>query len=303
MHLYDEIIRIYTEHGTRHSKTLVISINRARALADIDRLDEAKKSFEDLLAIAAEVWGDDHPRMQDLQRNYASFLQNIGEYERSYEINKATYSYALRVKGKTHVDTLIARNNLCIDLIKLGRSDEAVDNARELAQLTKQSRGPRDALTAQAMDTYANALMSSAEKLQGTARTERQRLAKETMEEAMAIQESILGADNPRVLIQRNNLARTLQTMGYVDEAVTQLAAVVKAWIEHHPDAQSVQRVLRWNYARALEAAGDVTGTERELRAALELPEHASATDARLREHFAEFLEKHGRSEEAANYR
>ncbi|MCA8971533.1 MAG: serine/threonine protein kinase [Planctomycetes bacterium] len=302
--LYDEIIRIYTEqYGPRHSKTLVISINRARALADIDRLDEAKASFENLLAIATEVWGDDHPRMQDLQRNYASFLQNIGEYEKSYEINKATYLHAQRAKGKTHVDTLIAWNNLCIDLIKLGRSDEAVEEARELAQLTKQSRGPRDALTAQAMDTYANALMSSAEKLEGAARTKRQRLAKETMEEAMAIQESILGADNPRVLIQRNNLARTLQTMGFVDEAVTQFAAVVQAWIERHPDAKSVQRVLRWNYARALDAAGDVPGTERELRAALALPEHASATDARLREYFAEFLEKHGRPEEAANYR
>lgn len=299
--------RVYDAHcrnrGKKHTKSLVILTNIAHVLAEREKHDEAIAIYDDLLATGTGVWGPDHAKLWDVKVNYASLLHSVGRYDDARAINEAAYAHCLSQHGPKHADTVTVLNNLCVNLMRLERFGEAADKARALVDVTLETRGASNPVSSQALDTYANALDGLAESQSGDEQRATRELAKSKMEESIRINESIYGDTHAKVLIQRNNYARVIQEMGFVQEAVATLQRTVAAWVENHAEARAVERVLRWNLARAFHANGDLETMEAEIQRALALPEHPAATRTKILTFLAGHYDDLGLREKAQSIR
>ena len=66
----------------------------------------------------------------------AGALENLGRLEESLEMSEAAHTRLTELAGEAHPQTLIARNNMAMLFIKLGRAPEAVEICEEVLALS-----------------------------------------------------------------------------------------------------------------------------------------------------------------------
>lgn len=200
--------------GPTHPRTLTSLSNLALALDDGGaRSAEAIALYRRVIEAGTVALGADHPRVLTARNNLGAALLRLGAgSEREHETEgidllAGALADRRRVFGARHEATRNSMSNLAIGYLRIGRYAEAETLARELVDLGNAAGDPALWLH---LDTLSSALGEQ----------HRNADAEPFARRALALVLERLGAENPRSLAVRNNLARTLQALERRDEAL-----------------------------------------------------------------------------------
>jgi len=95
-------------------------------------LEEARKLFEETLAIENRVLGPEHPDTLATMHNLALVIGDLGRLEDACKLFEETLAVQKRVLGPEHPDTLLTMSNLALALKNLDKLDEVHRLSQEL---------------------------------------------------------------------------------------------------------------------------------------------------------------------------
>ncbi|HSZ29284.1 MAG TPA: tetratricopeptide repeat protein [Pseudonocardiaceae bacterium] len=206
------------EHGEEHPDTLTSRNNRALALGELGRLEEAETEHRAVLQIRQRALSEEHPDTLISRNNLASVLRGLGRLEEAEAEHRAEFQICRRVLGEEHPDTLASLHNLASVLGELGRLEEAETGHRAVLQICRRVLGEEHPATLRSRNNLANVL------------GERGRLEEAETEHraVLQIQRRVLSEEHPDTLTSRNNLANVLRGLGRLEEAETEHRAVLQ---------------------------------------------------------------------------
>ena len=206
----------------------------ARMLFDSQKLDTAVPEMRAYEAHARSVFGERSARRSDALTWLGYTLRESGRYAEGIAALREGADIAAQLRPyrqRLHVDALIALGqNLGI----VGETDKArIEFERALAVEEKRqtTNGYLYGLVLNSLGTLHGNLGDHA-------------AASTYFARAVPIYERVFGADSPKTIIARKNLAETLQGLGRLDEAAAIYAAIV-ADHDRDPDAQPGGAALR----------------------------------------------------------
>jgi tetratricopeptide (TPR) repeat protein len=101
--------------------------NYAHVLIRNGRLEKARAILEEALETGKGVPGESHPIMLKSLGNYATILGKSGNIVEAERLDRRVVELSRARLGDNHIDTLKAALNHIADLLRLGRTDEAVE--------------------------------------------------------------------------------------------------------------------------------------------------------------------------------
>ena len=264
----------------------------------IKQMDQARKLYNEALAISERAQGADSPMVASLHENLAHVLSDQARYAQAAEEMQKALAISTKILGAQHPSVLTQRGYLGLYNFYLGNYATARSLLESVVAEQRAQAGAQSPVVALAL---ANLGLVLAEGTDLDA-------AENTFGEALRIDEATNGRDSEAAQIALGNLAYVHRLKGELDRAQTELLEVQRNEEKHGIDDDpelyyqlgEVQR-LRGNAAQAVDLdrkalqfalagpgessdsaalahdylglalrdAGDTAGAERELRAAL----------------------------------
>jgi len=112
--------------GPSHLNTLAAHSNTARAYAGADSLEEAAKTYRDVLKIFREEYGNDNFYISGILQSYGNVFLRMGDYIRAEEIIRESLEHGERLLPSDHIRLSYPLKGLADALRNQGRFDEAL---------------------------------------------------------------------------------------------------------------------------------------------------------------------------------
>ena len=151
----------------------------------------------------------DDPAMLQLVHCLALVVSDLGEHERSRNLNEDTLTRRRHVLGDDHPATLWSANNLALDLHLLGHHQQAWDLHKDTYARRRRVLGDDDRATLVSASNVAAGLRVLGEHQQ----------ARELDQDTLTRRRQTLGHNHPDTLWSANNLARDLCALGEYQQA------------------------------------------------------------------------------------
>lgn len=189
---------------------------RVRAQDDLGsffRLDaqwlEAKKLFEQNLALTEKLYGPDDPHTAHALNNVGLLLLEMNRPAEAVPLFHRTSAIAEKSYGPDQPEVTPSLNNLALALQATNRRAEAELLMRRVLAIEDQS----DVVNPRSLASYINNLAALLQ------RTNRLKEAEQLHRSSLAIRESTLFPDHPGVAVDLNNLAKLLKDTNHPVEA------------------------------------------------------------------------------------
>jgi tetratricopeptide (TPR) repeat protein/tRNA A-37 threonylcarbamoyl transferase component Bud32 len=214
---YGEAERQYTQAlerltkalGADHPRVATAISNRAHALNELGRLDEAVAAQRVAIDTDVRVLGKSHPVTADKLNGLGAFLTTGGRpaealepYERALAIREAAF-------GPATAQVAYSLGNIGAALAQLDRYDEALGVQRRSLAMIEATRGPDDASAANSHNWIGLDLLALGRPAEALASFER----------AVSIREKALGPDHPEVAVALDSVALALLALEKCAEA------------------------------------------------------------------------------------
>ncbi|HZI03776.1 MAG TPA: tetratricopeptide repeat protein [Archangium sp.] len=186
--------------------------NLGGALFDAGQYAQATEHFLEARRLAAQVLGEDHPRMAGMWSNYGMGLNTLERHEEATVAVRHALALAVKWLGPSHPRVAHIQTNLVLLLLHQHRLDEALPLAQE------------------AVETYA----SQVEQSPGAARTwlflghlhlrrAEYEEAKQALERSLAIAREVYGPERPELADALSGLGEILSKQGRHTEALASI--------------------------------------------------------------------------------
>ncbi len=220
--------------------------DRALALIDLGRFDEADRALAALEPVVAAEFGVEHPLTLSVAGNRASVLYHRGEFAACRAAQARQLASVERVFGAEHVRVATALEALASCENKSGKSAEALAHFERAVAILRTARGPAHPRTLSAMSDLAGAY----------SHLNQHRRALEINQELLAIRERTLGAEHLDVAVTLVNLAIEAKNTSQLELALAShqraLAIFERALGKGHPNVA----IALINQGEALRSAG-----------------------------------------------
>jgi len=134
--IFKRLIPLFKEkHGERNATTLGVVASYARALQNSGDLDEARDRFQEVCNLRDEVLGESHPDSIRSWANLGNVELHRGNASLAAELLEKSVLMDMQVNGNQSAESFTTLSNLSLALFKIGRTDEAVEIARDLVPL------------------------------------------------------------------------------------------------------------------------------------------------------------------------
>jgi tetratricopeptide (TPR) repeat protein len=170
---------------------------------------EARRFFEQAVAIYERVLGGEHPSTAASLSNLASLLQAQGDYEGALPLCERALAIYEKVLGADHPAAARTLNNLAFLLKSRGDYAGARPLYERVLAIREKTQGAEHPDTATSLNNLAG-LLYAQDDCEG---------ARRLYERALAVSEKALGAEHPDTATSLNNLAGLLCTQGDYDRA------------------------------------------------------------------------------------
>lgn len=180
------------------------------SLTKIALFEQAGEQFERAHALAAEVFGEDHPTTLRLLAFLGTTHIEASRFDDARRELGAALVARRRTLGDDHPDTIDTLFNLAMLHLIMGEPANARDAFTEVLERRERVLGDDHSQTMSARNSLATVLSDLGEHEEAIALFER----------VVEHQTSTLGDDHPHTLATRNNLADALAAQGRVDEAI-----------------------------------------------------------------------------------
>ncbi|MEM7160475.1 MAG: serine/threonine-protein kinase [Myxococcota bacterium] len=186
--------------GDQHPSVARAHANLGRALEHRGRYEESEREIRRALSISVAILGERHTDLITIRTNLGNALYVQNELEEAEAEHRKSLSIAQENYEPTHPRVAFARNNLALVLIPLDRAEEARQELRTAIDAWMSTNEPGH--------PYVAALHYNL----GLAWTEDEHHAEAEAEYRIALEvgERALGADHPRLLTVRADLADAL---------------------------------------------------------------------------------------------
>ena len=280
--------------GAGNPSAILARHNLAQTLADDGQLDESEMLFRRALDQARAAVGADHPLTLNVRDSLTALLvtrQTPADLEEAIRLAGESAAAYRRLGKELSPDAIGAINNRATALAYLKRDAEAATAYREATERASAAYGPEHPTTLILRANLGRALADSGDRVAAVAQ----------LREVYEAQRRTLGDRDPSTVITRNNLAMILLDDGKAAEAAAELRqchaiAEQQGWGGMAP-------LFRRGLGKALKAAGDPEGAERELlRAYEELEDLGPAHRAVAAGYLAELYDAWDRPAEARRW-
>jgi tetratricopeptide (TPR) repeat protein len=194
--LYSEVFAVRSRlFGPDHEETLNSRYGIARMTAGQGRYGEAEAAYRDVLASRERVLGPGHPDTLNARYGIARMAAAQGRYREAEQVYRAILADGERTMGPGHPETLRAQYGIARMAGEQGRFGEA--------------------------EAIYRAVLSTRETHSGAPIADRpEHLESKTVyREVLAVEERVLGPDQPDTLTIRYAIARMAAAQGRYDEA------------------------------------------------------------------------------------
>lgn len=181
--------------GAEHEDTLNARYGIARMTAGQGRYDEAEAIFREILAARERVLGTDHPDTLNARYGIARMAAAQGRYREAEEVYRSILTAGRHTMGTDHPETLRAQYGIARMAGEQGRFGEAEAIYRALLSTHRSHSGAH--------------FQDLPEHLE----------SKTVYREVLAVEERVLGPDQPDILTIRYAIARMAAAQGRYDEA------------------------------------------------------------------------------------
>jgi tetratricopeptide (TPR) repeat protein len=295
---------IALEEGGGHSKAEIAiqRTNLGRVLLDQGKFEEAETTQREAVTMMRSILATNDPSLGAGLDNLAEALHRRGKLREA----ESTLRESLAIEQQHDQDSIDVAHTLCSlgnVLNDENQLEEALSASREALEIYRKVGAPPDLITTalmavaggvrlQGKNDEAESLVREALKLQMEQSTnasvdaslmlsflavllndnpERLGEAETAIRQALAMNEALMGAENPHRAVQLNNLASILRDEGKLDEAVDTLQRAVNMKLKT-VGAQDVDiHTMLKNLGILLRQQGKLDEAEARLREALEL--------------------------------
>ncbi|MEZ5979793.1 MAG: CHAT domain-containing protein [Planctomycetota bacterium] len=217
---------------------LSLGVDRCTSLRKLGRIDEARRSADEILALYEASYDRDDPDVREARSELVLTLSRLGDYARAAEESELLVASCRRALAADDVEMIRALSNLALMRGYIGDRQGAVDLLREAVQSVLGMVEPSHPF---ALDLQSNLAVAEYE-CGNTAE------ALELQERLLEIREHLAPPDDPAVVAARENLALTRCSAGDFDAALDMQRLVVeeraKALPPGHPErVQALQNL------------------------------------------------------------
>ncbi len=240
--LFDKVVATRIQlYGPDDLDVAVDLANRASALSELGREEEAAEDIRRALGIIESIVGPTHPLAAQMRLSYGHSLMRLGNLaEAETELRESVALHATAF-GESNAATLHARVVLGMCLSRLGRQDDALQILEETLSLAKRSGQAESAVYGDTLAAMADAHQMKGENV----------LAFVKFMEARDVASVIYGPDSPVTLRAAVNMAAQQVAMGQFDSAHAQLTELVAAIDENLGTSHPLYATAQIQLARA----------------------------------------------------
>jgi eukaryotic-like serine/threonine-protein kinase len=192
--------------------------------------DEAKRLYEQALAIGQAALGSEHPLVATRVSDLATVHFSTGDYDKAKRLYEQAHAIQEETLGPEHPHVATTLNNLANVHHNTGNYDEAKRLYERAYAIQEKALGPAHPHIAHSLNNLANVHLVAGEYDE----------AKQLYARALAIWDEALGPEHPNVAMTLNNLANVHMNAGMRDEAkrlyTRALAITVKTLGPEHPE-------------------------------------------------------------------
>ena len=244
-------------------------VERAGKLQAEGKYGKAATIWRQVLAIAEQALGPNHPDVANSLNDLALLLKNQGQYAAAEPLYRRSLAIVKKALGPDHHNVATSLNNLAGLLSAQGQYAAAEPLYRRSLAIREKALGPDHLNVATSLNNLA-----------GLLRDQGQYAAAEHLyRRSLSIREKALGPDHPDVATSLNNLAGLLMEQGQHAAAeplyLRSLAIREKALGPHHPDVATSLN----NRAELLRQQGQYAAAEPLYRRSLAIREKALGPD------------------------
>ena len=167
-------------------------------------LAEAKRLFEQAIAVREKVLGPDHPTLVELRGDVAALLHDLGDYAAAKALNLSVLAAREQALGPSHPAVGNSLHNLARDCRALGEVAEAKALYERALAIWEVSLGPEHPHVAQLLNNLSNMSVAAGDLPTAMSLSER----------ALAIRKRALGPDHTQVAQSLSNLATLHELTG-----------------------------------------------------------------------------------------
>lgn len=227
--LYLQVLDQLQQKNPRSPLAVSARHNLAQVLMDQNRLDEAEKLAREAVALAHDIYGDDHhPSEVVMLMGLGRILVKAHRYEQAERIFHEALAFVEEVQGDRHPRIFSAKFALCMVYYDSGNYSEADRMCRESIEASVAHYGPTSRDNVLRSQHHGKVLRALG----------RHREAEAAQRAALTAIESLSGPTHRRAIRAASGLAHTLADMGRLDEALalqTQtVARELKSWGDGH---------------------------------------------------------------------
>jgi len=182
---------------------------RAAALAETTRWEEARWELEPFAAMAVQWAEQNHPEAAWLLSAAGRHRHDLAEWAQAEPLLRRALAIAEASYGPEHPEVATALNNLAMLLYATNRLKEAEPLLRRALAIDEASYGPKHPNVARDLNNLATLLKA----------TNRLKEAEPLLRRALAIYEASYGPEHPNVARDLNNLATLLYATNRLKEA------------------------------------------------------------------------------------
>jgi eukaryotic-like serine/threonine-protein kinase len=204
-------------YGKGHHSLGPVMSTQGQLMAMRGRFDEAVDAFARARRHIEHEYGARHPLTATVVGNLAAALSERGDHEQALALHETTLAVRQANLDPGHPEIGASHLNLAATLLALGQPEAAKRHAEAALAIHTEVYGEQSLELTGPLHNLANA----------ESRLGQQAAALVLRERALAIAQELLGADDPRTLRYRHMRARELATLDRLDEARTELRAVL----------------------------------------------------------------------------
>ncbi len=188
----------------RDERIRKFALNIVRYLYSSGQYQSARDLVQGMVTQWKSDSGDNNWLVLVGQRHLGTVLRELGDYRRSFELNRVTLDRMRHVLGRDHEETLLLSNSFGGDLRQRGDFADALKHDIESLSRHRQVFGPDHRRTARAMNNLAVDYMLLGDYAK----------AHELQQDAYNLQRRGVRLDKQAVLIAWTNLARVVRLRG-----------------------------------------------------------------------------------------
>ena len=133
-----------SDAGTSAVEHLTAESERAMALYEHGRLEEAREAFMIERRECAQLLGPRDPATLKIWSNLATVLLALGDMATAETANRVVLGLREEELGRLHPDTIASRQNLAVTLLREGKVQEAFQQARYVECVRRHTLGRKN---------------------------------------------------------------------------------------------------------------------------------------------------------------